>query len=201
VNARVVDVDLDNFHAIPRDCRRTVYWELDHDDPGVNPRFQKEEWFSSTLLEWGPCGKLALNGEGATEAEGIGFAQFAPATLFARCGTFPSGEHTSPDALYLAYVYVEDGHRGEGLGSALVRSVARESADRGFAALEAIGDRAWDGGWVLPVTFLAANGFRVLVDHERFPLLRLDIRDRLEPLAAETSATLALPDPDLPGVG
>jgi hypothetical protein len=73
----------------------------------------------------------------------------------------------------------------------LIRHVARAAADRGFGALETIGDRRSGTGWVLPVTFLAANGFRVLVDDERFPLLRLDIRERVEPRVA--GATAALP--------
>ncbi|MEX0753515.1 MAG: GNAT family N-acetyltransferase [Actinomycetota bacterium] len=207
---RIVDVDLENFARVPRDCRQTVFWELDHDDRAVNARFQKEEWFSSTLLEWGPCGKLLLDpavpdpavpdpAAPDPAAPGIGFAQYAPSTLFPRRLRFTSGAATSDDALYLAYVYVEEGHRGEGLGSALVRDVARATADRGFDALEVVGDRRWDGSWVLPVTFLAANGFRVVVDDERFPLLRLDIRARTEPLRSE--AALTLPQLEPPGVG
>ena len=46
MNARIVDVDLENYRAIPRACRATVFWEFDHDDPSMNARFQKEEWFS-----------------------------------------------------------------------------------------------------------------------------------------------------------
>jgi len=197
--ARIVDVDLENFHRIPRDCRQTVFWELDRDDRDVNPRFQKEEWFSSTLLEWGPCGKLVLDpGDGpvditADEPPGIGFAQYAPHPLFPRRLAFPAGAAAAQDALYLAYVYLEEDHREQGLGSALVRDVARAAADRGYAALEALGDRRWEGDWVLPVTFLAANGFRVVEDDERYPLLRLDIRDRAEPLRAE--AVVAVPEP------
>ncbi|MEX2275556.1 MAG: GNAT family N-acetyltransferase [Actinomycetota bacterium] len=201
----IVDVDLENFHRIPRDCRQTVFWELDHDDRDVNPRFQKEEWFSSTLLEWGPCGKLLLDpGDGpvdikADEPPGVGFAQYAPPTLFPRRLSFAAGSATSSDALYLGYVYVEEGHREQGLGSALVRDVARAAADRGYAALEAVGDRRWEGDWVLPVTFLAANGFRVIEDDDRHPLLRLDIRDRVAPLRSE--AVAVLPEAEAPGVG
>ena len=110
-----------------------------------------------------------------------------------------AGEATSSDALYLAYVYLEEDHREQGLGSALVRDVARAAADRGYAALEALGDRRWEGDWVLPVTFLAANGFRVVADDERFPLLRLDIRERVAPLQAEAVATI--PEAETPGVG
>jgi GNAT superfamily N-acetyltransferase len=196
---QILDVNLENFRLIPRECRDVLFWEMDHEDPEVHGRFQKEEWFSSTLLEWGPCGKLVAvddgdDGDGdrggartdrgraggaGSAGEGAGFAEFAPATLFPRLRRFPAGEAASlVDAVYLAYCYVVDAKRGRGLGTALVRDVARAAVDRGYAAVEALGDRAFDGGWVIPVTFLAANGFVVVRDDERFPLLRLDLRSR-----------------------
>jgi GNAT superfamily N-acetyltransferase len=225
---RIVDVDLENFHRIPGVCRATLYWEMDHDDPEVNPGFQKEEWFSSTLLEWGSCGKLLVPGadtasptdpepEGTRDAaalelavidhpssstsdrapapadDGAGFAEYAPASLFPRLRRFPTGAAAAAaDTVYLAYCYVIEGRRGEGLGSALVREVARAAVDRGYRAVEALGDRAWDGGWVIPVSFLAANGFIVVRDDERFPLLRLDLRSRDEVLSQQARA--AVPD-------
>jgi GNAT superfamily N-acetyltransferase len=226
VSARIVDVDLENFHRIPGACRTTLYWEMDHDDPEVNPRFQKEEWFSSTLLEWGSCGKLVVSDDDpaamAAEPEGpggvaprraavidhpssagrrgsapadaddgAGFAEYAPATLFPRLRRFPTGiAATAADTVYLAYCYVIEGRRGQGLGSALVREVARASVDRGYRAVEALGDRAWDGGWVIPVSFLAANGFTVVRDDERFPLLRLDLHSRDELLLQRERAAI-----------
>lgn len=181
--SRIVDVDLENFHQVPRDARATVYWEMEHLDPEVNARFQKEEWFSSTLLEWGRCGKLLLEENGAG-TKGVGFAEYAPATLFPRIRSFSAGEAVSTDdAVYLAYVYLEDGWRGQGLGSAMLRDVARDAVDRGYAAVEALGDRRPEAaGWLIPVTFLAANGFRVVRDDERHPLLRLELRERAAPL-------------------
>jgi len=58
------------------------------------------------------------------------------------------------------------------------RDVARDVVERGYRALEAVGDREWDGGWVLPEAFLDSCGFRVLREHPRFPLLRLDLVER-----------------------
>jgi GNAT superfamily N-acetyltransferase len=188
---RIVDVDLENFHHIPAEGRATVFWELDREDSAVDPRFQKEEWFSSTLLEWGTCGKLMLDMEASVEdaENGLGFAQFAPPTLFPRRLSFASGEASSlEDAVFLSYCYVVDGHRGRGLGTALVRDVARAAVDRGYRAVEAIGDRSFEGGWVLPAPFLATNGFRVVRDDERYPLLRLDLREVSAPLVEHATA-------------
>jgi hypothetical protein len=70
--------------------------------------------------------------------------------------------------------------------------VARDIVERGYRALEAIGDREWDGTWVLPMPFLAANGFSVVRDHARFPLLRLDLRDADQPAEGHEREAVSL---------
>lgn len=191
----MVDVTLDNLVSAPAEVLETVYWELDVDPP-VEPRFEKEEWFSSTLLEWGSCGKLVLDEDGdTTPGQALAFAQYAPGTLFPRVATFRSGK-VSPDAVYLSYCYVVDSRRGEGLGTHLVRVVAREMADRGYRAVEALGDLAWDGSWVLPAPFLAANGFGVVREDPRYPLMRLDLRTAVEPDARTAAAEVEEDTPE-----
>lgn len=165
----------------------SMFWELADADPDVDARFEKEEWFSSTLLEWGVCGKLLVE-----DGEALAFAEYAPSTLFPRLGEFPAARAASADAAYLAYCFAKEGHRGRGLGSRLVREVARDLVDRGLRAVEAIGDRAWDGGWVLPFEFLAANGFAVVADDARHPLMRLDPHPAAAPLAATARATVGV---------
>ena len=183
---RILDVDLDNLLLTPKECMTSVFWELDEDDD-LDPFFQKEEWFSSTLLEWGRCGKLMVEEETA-----LAFAQYAPATLFPRLRRFRTGR-VSPDAAYLSYCFVVEGRRGRRLGAELVRAVARDVVERGYLALEAIGDRAWEGGWVLPFEFLHRVGFRVLQDDARFPLLRLDLLSREPEIVVTERVALRLP--------
>jgi GNAT superfamily N-acetyltransferase len=168
VKRRLLDVTLDNLGQIPPEPLNTVFWELD-EDPEVGARFEKEEWFSSTLLEWGSCGKLLTESGTA-----VGFAQYAPARLFPRLGRFRCGR-ASADAVYLSYCYVVPSRRGGGVGTELVRAVGRDILDRGIRAVEALGDREGEPGWILPVEFLARNGFAVLRDDRRYPLMRLDL--------------------------
>jgi GNAT superfamily N-acetyltransferase len=191
VSRRVLDITLENLSLAPAEVLDSVFWEL-ADDPPVEPRFEKEEWFSSTLLEWGPCGKLIVDD---AEAPAIAFAEYAPGSLFPRLEAFPAGS-VSPDAVYLSYCYVVERRRGEGMGTTLIRTVAREMADRGYRAVEALGDRAWDGSWVLPASFLSANGFGVIREDPRYPLMRLDLRMAMEPAraGAATTADLELPE-------
>jgi GNAT superfamily N-acetyltransferase len=189
VTRRVVDVTLENLSSAPPEVLGSVFWELDVDSP-VDPRFEKEEWFSSTLLEWGSCGKLVVDGD-----DGLAFAQYAPSTLFPRLATFRCGA-VSGDAVYLSYCFVVEPRRGEGLGTHVVRSVARDLADRGYRAVEALGDRSWNGSWVLPAAFLEANGFSVVREDPRFPLMRLDLRAALEPREAVVGAAAEVEAPE-----
>src|SRR5919197_2143546 len=182
----LIDIDLYNLHLAPKECLTSVFWELDGEED-LDPFFQKEEWFSSTLLEWGRCGMLVVE-----EETTLAFAQYAPATLFPKLRSFPTGK-VSPDAAYLSYCFVVEGRRGRGLGAELIRAVARDVVERGYLALEAIGDRAWDGDWVLPFEFLHRIGFRVLIDHPRYPLLRLHLLARHREAMARERVALPLP--------
>ena len=187
MSPRVADVSLESFQRIPVECQTALYWELLSDADAEDARFQKEEWFSSTLLEWGTCGKLLIDDD-----EVLGFAQYAPATLFARLSEFPTGD-VSDDAVYLGYCYLDTNARGRGLGRRLIGAVARDIVERGYRALESIGDRDWDRGWILPAPFLAASGFAVLKDDPRYPLLRLDTREEHGPLEAADRVVVEVP--------
>jgi GNAT superfamily N-acetyltransferase len=185
-----VDVTLDNLGLAPRVCLETVFWEL-ADGSETTPedaRFQKEEWFSWTLLEWGTCGKLSV-GEGRADA----YAQYAPGLYFPRLADYRCGK-VSEDAVYLSYCYVVENRRGAGLGTRLLRAVAREILERGYRAVEAIGDRDWKEGWVLPASFLGSNGFRILREDPRFPLMRLELRSVVGAGAAREAAAIPLPE-------
>ncbi len=192
---RILDVTLDVLPRAPAECLESCFWELAEDLEGDDARFQKEEWFSTTLLEWGSCGKLALDGD-----DGDGFAQYGPPSLFPRLAQFRAGR-VSADAVYLANCYVSPSQRGGGLGTNLVRAVARDLVDRGYEAVESLAERDWAGGWILPVDFLVANGFSVLREDPRFPLMRLDLRTAIEPERAQARAAVPLPSPAaVPGV-
>jgi GNAT superfamily N-acetyltransferase len=187
---RLVDVTLENLSDLPSDVRSAVYWELEIDDTQVGPEFEKEEWFSQVLLEWGSCGKMLVEDELGAVACG----QYGPPSFFPRLAHFRCGR-VSPDAIYLAYCYVVPQRRGFGLGTEIIRAAAADLIDRGFRALESIGSRAGAEGWVLPVSFLASGGFVVVRDDARFPLMRLDLSAAVEPQEAEEAVAVPLPAP------
>jgi GNAT superfamily N-acetyltransferase len=186
---RLVDVTLDNLSDLPHEARSAMYWEMERDDAAVEPDFEKEEWFSQVLLEWGGCGKLLIE-----EEQSLAYAQYAPPSFFPRLSQYRCGR-VSPDAIYLAYCYVVPDKRGFGLGAEVIRAAAADLLDRGFRALESIGSRVGAEGWVLPVSFLAASGFVVIRDDARFPLLRLDLSVAVEPQEAADEVAVPLPAP------
>ncbi len=185
---RLIDVTLDNLRDIPAETRMSLFWETDTDEVPSDPGFEKEEWFSEVLLEWGGCGLALMEDDRGT----VGYAQFAPASFFPRLSRYRCGR-VSEDAVYLAYCYVMAIRRGFGVGTQLIRAVARSLVDRDVRALEALGDRERADGWVLPASFLGANGFHVLLEDPRFPLMRLDLATVTEPEEAATWA--AVPGP------
>ncbi len=186
MSRRILDVTLDVLPRLPSEVLESCFWELAEDLEGADARFQKEEWFSTTLLEWGPCGKLVVDGEHSE-----GFAQYGPAPLFPRLQQFRAGKVCM--AVYLANCFVVRKRRKRGLGTSLIRAVARDLVDRGYEAVEALGERDWAGGWILPVEFLAANGFTVVREDPRFPLMRLDLRAAVTPEPAMARASVSLP--------
>jgi hypothetical protein len=192
MSRRFVDVSLDNLREAPPEILTAVYWEVESDEPPEEPGFEKEEWFSDVLLEWGTCGKMIVEEDLGT----VAFAEFAPPAFFPRLARFRSGR-VSSDAVYLSYCYVIDRRRGFGLGTDLVRTVGGDLLDRGIGAVEAIGDRSWSEGWVLPAAFLGASGFQVVRDDPRFPLMRLDLQAAVRERETTEAAAAPLPAPGL----
>ncbi len=183
---RLVDVTLDNLVDLPVEARTSLYWETDTDEGPSDPAFEKEEWFSEVLLEWGVCGLALVEGGRGT----VGFTQFAPPSFFPRLSRFRCGR-VSEDAVYLAYCYVVAVRRGFGVGTQLIRGASGALIDREVRAVEALGDRERADGWVLPAPFLGANGFHVLIEDPRYPLMRLELSTAAPP--KEAAGQVAVP--------
>jgi hypothetical protein len=179
VSRRLVNVTLDNLDDLPLRCRRCVFWELDpvsrtRADEAGDPGLEKEAWISSTLLEWGSCGKIVY-------ADGVpaGYALYAPPLYVPRSVAFPTSP-VSADAVLLMTANVISEFTGGGLGRMLVQGAAKDLTRRGVKAIEAFGDMRWEApACVLPADYLLAVGFKTIRPHHRFPRLRLELRTAL----------------------
>ncbi|MGI5223849.1 GNAT family N-acetyltransferase [Actinoallomurus sp. CA-142502] len=171
-----MNITLDNVEDLPIRCRKCVFWELDPvsmqraEDAG-DPALEKEAWISSTLLEWGSCGKLVY-----VDSVPAGFVMYAPPLYVPRSVAFPTSP-VSADAALLMTAHILPEFQGGGLGRMLVQGVAKDLTRRGLRAIEAFGDLKWEKpGCVLPAEYMLAVGFKTVRPHHRYPRLRLELK-------------------------
>jgi GNAT superfamily N-acetyltransferase len=176
VSRRLVNITLDNLEDLPTRCRSCVFWELDPvsmqraEDAG-DPGLEKEAWISSTLLEWGSCGKLIY-----VDSVPAGFVMYAPPLYVPRSVAFPTSP-VSADAALMMTAHILPEFQGGGLGRMLVQGVAKDLTRRGLRAIEAFGDLKWEKpGCVMPAEYMLAVGFKTVRPHHRFPRLRLELK-------------------------
>lgn len=179
MSRRLVNITLDNVEDLPNRCRGCVFWELDPvskqraEDSG-DPELEKEAWISSTLLEWGSCGKLVY-----VDGVAAGFVMYAPPLYVPRSVAFPTSP-VSADAALMMTAHIIPEFQGGGLGRMLVQGVAKDLTRRGVRAIEAFGDLKWEKpGCVLPAEYMLAVGFKTVRPHHRYPRLRLELKSAI----------------------
>jgi hypothetical protein len=179
VSRRLVNITLDNVEDLPIRCRGCVFWELDPvskqraEDAG-DPELEKEAWISSTLLEWGSCGKLVY-----VDGVAAGFVMYAPPLYVPRSVAFPTSP-VSADAALMMTAHILPEFQGGGLGRMLVQGVAKDLTRRGVRAIEAFGDLKWEKpGCMLPAEYMLAVGFKTVRQHHRYPRLRLELKSAI----------------------
>ena len=179
MSRRLVNITLDNLEDLPIRCRKCVFWELDPvsmqraEDAG-DPELEKEAWISSTLLEWGSCGKLVY-----VDGVPAGFVMYAPPLYVPRSVAFPTSP-VSADAALMMTAHILPEFQGGGLGRMLVQGVAKDLTRRGVRAIEAFGDLKWEKpGCVMPADYMLAVGFKTVRPHHRYPRLRLELKSAI----------------------
>ena len=176
MSRRIVNLTLDTLEDLPRRCRHCVFWELDpvSQDRAIrcgDAGLEKEAWVSSTLLEWGSCGKLAY-----VDGVPAGYVMFAPPAYVPRSLAFPTSP-VSSDAVLLMTAQVVDSFAGEGLGRMLVQGLAKDLTKRGVKAVEAFADlEHTEPNCMVPADYLLAVGFKTVRPHRRWPRMRLELR-------------------------
>jgi hypothetical protein len=179
VPRRLANITLDNLDDLPVSCRRCVFWELEpvaskRAEQAGDAALEKEAWVSSTLLEWGSCGKICY-----VDGIAAGFVMYAPPLYVPRSLAFPTSP-VSADAVLLMTAHILTEFAGGGLGRMLVQGVAKDLTRRGVKAIEAFGDLRWkEPGCMLPADYLLAVGFKTIRPHHRYPRLRLDLKTAL----------------------
>lgn len=179
---RFVPLAGDGLDDLPARCRACVFWELGErpartrvqgaatDADSADDRVRKQAWVTARAIDSGPPGARLVQG-----SHTLGYVLYAPATSFSPPA--PPVPRASPDALLLATAWLDPEARAGGHGGAIVQAAVREALRLELRAVEAYGDRRareWD--CVLPATWLLHEGFEVLREHPRYPLLRIDTK-------------------------
>ena len=190
-------------------ARRSTFWEFAAEDV-ADPEFEKEAWFSATLLGFGECGYTV--GEEAT----VLFCGRDDAPGVAKMATGP----LSPDAAIITSLFINPARAGRGLEAVLLDSAIMDLMERGASAVEAFGYytglQSPDSATADPVAYdmcrhfmgtrpeliglmtvdvLQAAGFEVVADHPVTPRLRLELppaHDLLTAAAVEQLLARAL---------
>ena len=171
---RIVPIGKDNLKDLPLPCRNCFFWESTEriSSPLVarGGFEQKTKWFEDTLNKWGVCGKLLYDNR-----ETLAYVQFAPLPYLPQCNNFPAGP-VSEDAIVFSCLYVIPEMRGRGLGKVLLQSALKSLFKKRFKTVESFASRLDPHELAVPLDFYLKNGFYVLRDDHKLPLVRLDLR-------------------------
>lgn len=166
-------LSIETLGDLPEACQACTFWEAGTAlrgpaDGGVEA---KRAWVEATTSEWGSPGRIVY-----VDGSRVAFGVLVPPRL---AGQVSRLNHVpSEDALLLATMAVDPRWRAGGLGRVLLQALLRDAHERGAQAVEAYGQRGITsrGPCILSERFLRANGFALLHDDLRLPLLRLDLR-------------------------
>lgn len=170
---KIIPVDGDSLKDLPGPCRECFFWESP--EKPSSPRNtaelldRKAEWNARTSREWGCCGKLIYDGD-----EVLGYIQFGPLSYFPQSQHFAAGPVSGKAAL-ISCLYVVPEMRGRGLGKVLLQSALKDLVKKRLRIVETFASRE-EPHQLVPVDFYLKNGFYVLRDDRKFPLLHLDLR-------------------------
>ncbi|MBI4743906.1 MAG: GNAT family N-acetyltransferase [Actinobacteria bacterium] len=171
---RIVPMTMGNLKDIPQKCSGCLYWESGEKAKmgagGKRQAILKEEWFSTTLMEWGTCGRIFYQ-----DNEVLAYTQYAPPLYFPQIKFYSIGK-PSDDAVFLSCLYVVPSVRGRGLGKILLQSIEHDLYKRNYRALETYAGRNNKENPSGTVDFYLRNGFRILRSNSTHSLVRLDFK-------------------------
>lgn len=156
---KTVSIREANLDNIPNPCRSCAHWSM-----------KTRDNVERLLREWGSCGFILYE-----DKKPAGFVLYGPAKYFPKSGLYPAAP-ISKDAVFISCLYIEPDAREAGSGKRLLNAVEKDALQREFVALEALAGRDQNTPPAVPVEFFTGNGFYVIRDDRRHPLVRLEIK-------------------------
>ncbi|MBU7017078.1 MAG: GNAT family N-acetyltransferase [Theionarchaea archaeon] len=159
-------------------CRECVYWEAPHCETTATDTISiKKKWFEETLKTFGNCGKILY-----VERFPVGYAQYCSPHYLENAREYSKVLPASPDTILISCLYVREGYRKKGLGTALLGSVLDDLELRGYCTVETYSRDDSPNNCSGPSVFYLKNGFAVIRKKEweniPFSLMRYDFKSR-----------------------
>jgi len=169
-------VEVPEWESHPFSCKYCIYWE--HPELCLDPATEKKEEVFQKKLAWLRHVKeqfVAYRGILYLEDKAVGFAQSAPPRFPPAPTRYPAGP-AREDAVLISCLFIPaKEHRGQGLGSLLLRDILEELQERGIKAVETFARKGSSENPARPLEFCLKHGFRIHRDDEEFPLVRLTL--------------------------
>jgi hypothetical protein len=171
---RIESVNENNFKDIPGMCKYCLYWQTsgEFSEDMAKPEMEqhKREWMSRIVKRFGSCMKIAY-----LNTAPIGYVQYAPAKFLPQSKVYVSGP-PSEDAVLIACLYVaNNGLRGKGFGTAMLKDLLAEFKKKGWKAVETFARKNSENNPSGPLKLYLKQGFTIKREANDFPLLRLEL--------------------------
>ncbi len=155
-------------------CNTCVYWEAPSHCGTEEALTLKRQWFEKTWDTFGNCGKLLY-----ADSHPVGYSQYCPPHFLENAAEYETP--ASPDAILISCLYITEGHRKRGLGTALLLAVLQDIKERGYTAVETYSRDDSPNNCSGPTAFYTKNGFTAVSQRKweaaLFSLVRRDLFD------------------------
>lgn len=166
----IIDITIDTIDEIIDPCNVCTYWEdpKSFEKGSEEGALIKKRWFIEVLGRWGCCGKLLYIND-----KPIGYSQYAPSRFFPQLENYAI--KPSDDAVFISCLFIKESYRNKNLGKKLLTAIINDLKDRKIKAIETIARRGSSNNPSGPLEFYLKNEFKIIKEHEEFPLLRLEL--------------------------
>lgn len=151
------------------ECASCLRWEGIKSENNTEKQSIKADHIKKIIKEQKEFGKIVCVG-----GQALAYSQYAPAEYWPAISGLRAGP-VSDDAVLITCLMVQPLARGRGLGRVLLQSIESGLVKRKVKAIEVFTSRN-DDYPPGPIEFYLQNGFHILRDDPKYPLLRLELK-------------------------
>jgi GNAT superfamily N-acetyltransferase len=166
---KVIAVTAKTLEQSGLECASCLRWEGIQCANNTEKQTVKAEYMRKIIKEQKEFGKIVCVG-----GQTLAYSQYAPAEYWPGIIGLKAGA-VSDDAVLITCLTVQPLARGRGLGRVLLQAIESGLVKRRVKAIEVFVTRGGDypPG---PIEFYLQNGFYILRDDPKYPLLRLELK-------------------------